>query len=212
MKILAKIFFLLSLLVYSCSPKLTNLEFVKEEIAAYYESGEYDKKVNEIISGAVKEFESVKVEDSTAVVFDVDETALSNYQIIKEMDFGYIHEPWDKWIEEARAPAIPGVNNLYEFLIGKGIKVIFITGRKDYQYSSTFKNLHSAGYKLFDTLIVRMKNEYSLGAVDFKSKKREELTAKGYKIVGTVGDQWSDLGGLFHGIQVKIPNYLYYVE
>jgi acid phosphatase len=212
MKNVTKIIFFLSLLIYSCSPKLTNLDFVKEEVAAYYESGEYDKEVAEIISDAIKEFESIKVENSTAVIFDVDETALSNYENIREMDFGYVRELWDKWIEEAKAPSIPGVKNLYDFLIEKGIKIIFITGRKDYHYSSTFKNLHSAGYTFFDTLIVRMEVEYNFGAIDFKSKKREELTAKGYKIVGTVGDQRSDLEGSFHGIQVKVPNYIYHIE
>ena len=211
MRNFTKIFLLLSLLIYSCAPKLTNLDFVKEEIAAYYESGKYDEEVNAVISDAIREFESIKVENSAAVIFDVDETALSNYEIMKETEFGYFHELWDKWIEEAKAPAIPGVKNLYEFLIGKGIKIIFITGRKDYHYNSTFKNLHSAGYTIFDTLIVRMKDEYSFGAVDYKSKKRKELTAKGYKIAGTVGDQWSDLKGSFHGIQIKIPNYIYYI-
>ena len=212
MKSFTKIFFFSLLLIYSCSTKLTNLDFAKEEIAAYYESGKYDMEVAGVISDAIKEFESVKVEDSTAVIFDVDETALSNYETTKETDFGYVPEIWNRWIEEARAPAIKGVKNLYEFLAGKGIKIIFITGRKDFQYTPTLNNLHSAGYASFDTLIVRMHGEYNLGAVEFKSKKREELTARGYKIAGTVGDQWSDLKGGYHGIQIKIPNYLYYIK
>jgi acid phosphatase len=206
------ILFLLSILIYSCSTKLVNLDFAKEDIAEYYESNEYEKEVDEIISEAIKEFESVEPVDSAAVVFDVDETALSNYEITKATDYGYIPELWDKWIEEARAPAITGIKNLYNFLIDKGFRIIFITGRKDYQYNSTYSNLKSAGYTSFDTLIVRLKDEYKVGAVEFKSGKREELSAKGYKIIGTVGDQWSDLNGSFHGIQVKIPNYLYYVE
>lgn len=212
MKNFIKTFLFLTLFVYSCSPKLTNLDFAKDEIVTYYESGEYNKEVALVISDVIKEFESIKVEDSAAVVFDVDETALSNYEIMKETDFGYVPNIWDKWIDETKAPAISEVKNLYDFLIKEKIKIIFITGRKDFQYNATFKNLQSAGYALFDTLIVRMKDEYKLGAVDFKSKKREELTAKGYKIAGTVGDQWSDLKGSFHGIQVKLPNYIYYVE
>ena len=44
---------------------------------------------------------------------------------------------------------------------------------------------------------------------EFKSAKRVELIELGYEIIGTVGDQWSDLEGPHHGIQVKIPNYLY---
>ncbi len=212
MKSFTKTLILLLLFLYSCSPKLTNLDFVKEDIIKYYESGEYDKEVGEATTDAIKKFEAIKVEDSSAVVFDVDETALSNYEIIKEMDFGYIKEPWDKWIEEAKAPAISEVKDLYNSLIARGIKIIFITGRKDYQYFSTYNNLHSSGYSLFDTLIVREKDEYKLGASDYKTKKRKQLSAKGYKIVGTVGDQWSDLIGENLGIPVKIPNYLYIVE
>ena len=212
MKNFIKTFLFLTLFVYSCSPKLTNLDFAKDEIVTYYESDEYNNEVAMVISDVIKEFESIKAGDSAAVVFDVDETALSNYEILKETDFGYVPNIWDKWIDEAKAPAISEVKNLYDFFIKEKMKIIFITGRKDFQYNATFKNLQSAGYALFDTLIVRMKDEYKLGAVDFKSKKREELTAKGYKIVGTVGDQWSDLNGSFHGIQVKIPNYLYHIE
>jgi acid phosphatase len=212
MNSLTKILLLLSVLICSCSPKLTNLNFVKEEVAEYYESGKFDKELDEIISDAMKEFESIIIEDSTAVVFDVDETVLSNYEINKAIDFGYVPEIWDEWIKEARAPAIPGVKKLYNLLVEKGINIIFITGRKDYHYKATLINLYSEGYLSFDTLIVRMNNEYDIDAIEYKSKKREELSARGYKIIGTVGDQWSDLEGSFHGIQVKIPNYIYYIE
>lgn len=212
MKYFTKIFFLFSFLIISCSHKLTNLDFIKEEIAAYYESGEFDKEVDKIISDAIKDFESVAIEESTAVVFDIDEAALSNYQVKKETDFGYIPSIWDEWVKEAKAPAIPSVKRLYDFLIQKKMRIIFITGRKDYQYDPTIRNLHSAGYIQFDTLIVRMNDEYHQKAIEFKSGKREALTARGYKIAGTVGDQWSDLKGSFHGIQVKIPNYIYHIE
>jgi len=212
MRYFKEIFFLLTLLICSCSSQLKNLDFIKEEIRTYYESGEFDREVSETVSDAIEEFETIRVDDYSAVVFDVDETALSNYEITRETDFGYVHKLWDGWIEEARAPAIPAVKNLYDYLIEKGIKVIFLTGRKENQYEPTIKNLHYAGYTLFDTLIVRTKDENNLNALEFKSKKREALTVHGYKIIGTVGDQWSDLGGSFHGVQVKIPNYLYYIE
>ena len=55
-------------------------------------------------------------------------------------------------------------------------------------------------------------DEAKMKAVDFKSTKRVWLTEQGYKIIGTVGDQWSDLEGEYHGIRVKIPNYLYLIE
>ena len=80
------------------------------------------------------------------------------------------------------------------------------------EYEVTYGNLVKEGYITFDTLITQREHEYKLKAAEFKSAKRTELTEKGYDIIGTVGDQWSDLEGEYHGIQVKIPNYLYLIE
>lgn len=166
----------------------------------------------EVVDDAINKFKSIKPDDSTTVVFDIDDTVLSYYELDKETSFGYVPELWDKWIDNATVPAIPQVKKLYDFLINGGFRIIFLSGRKDYNYAGTIRNLNSAGYTKFDTLIVRNKNEYELTSLAFKSVKREKLNARGYKIVGTVGDQWSDLKGPHHGIQVKIPNYIYSIE
>ncbi|MCH6573702.1 MAG: hypothetical protein IH795_00645, partial [Bacteroidetes bacterium] len=79
----------------------------------------------------------------------------------------------------------------------------------DDEYDATYKNLINQGYTEFDTLITKNKNEYGMKSVDFKSAIRVELVQRGYDIIGTVGDQWSDLEGPHHGIKIKIPNYLY---
>ncbi len=196
----------------SCATVPINLSIAKEEVINYYESGKYEKDLDKVVNKAIDEFKNVPAADSSAVVFDIDETTLSNYEINKELDFGYVPGLWDKWIDDAKAPAIAGVKRLYDFLHEKGFKLIFITGRKEYQYKATYKNLVDDGYKNFDTLIVRKPGEYDLTAQQYKSKKREELTKNGYKIVGDVGDQYSDLDGPDHGIQVKIPNYMYLIK
>ena len=213
MKNFTKILFLFSiLLVYSCSQTIPHLSKAKQEVISYYESGGYDKEVEEIVNSAVRQFENIEVSDSAVVIFDVDDTSLSYYELDKSISFGYVPEIWDRWVENETVPAVPQVKRLYDFLIDKGFNVIFISGRKDYHYDGTIRNLFSAGYAEFDTLIVRSKMEYELDAVDYKSNEREKLTSRGYKIVGTVGDQWSDLEGPYHGIQVKIPNYVYSIE
>jgi hypothetical protein len=74
------------------------------------------------------------------------------------------------------------------------------------------ENLIKVGYDKLDTLIVKDKKYYDSLAVKYKSDKCTEITAKGFDIVGTVGDQWSDLKGPYHGKQVKIPDYQYYIE
>jgi len=213
MKNFIKIFFLLStFLIYSCAQTIPHLSSVKLEIISYYESGGFDKETAGVVKDAIEKFKSLKADDSAAVVFDIDDTALSYYELDKEISFGYVPELWDKWIDDEIVPAIPQVKKLYDFLINRGFRIIFLSGRKDYNYAGTIRNLDSAGYTKFDTLIVRNKNEYDLDALNFKSSKREKLTTRGYNIVGTVGDQWSDLRGPDHGIQIKIPNYIYSIE
>ncbi len=203
-----------SLYLYGCASEptyLVNLSFVKGALINYQESGQFDKEAESAVNEAINKFEKIIPGDNSVVIFDVDETALSNYSYNRKWDFGYVEKYFDMWIDSAKAPAITEVLNLYTYLKERNFRIIFITGRKSYQYDATIKNLLNAGYTTFDTLIVKDKKYYGSTALKFKSAKRTELTSNGYLIVGTVGDQWSDLEGPYHGIQVKIPDYQYYI-
>ncbi len=204
------------ILFQSCATVPVNLATVKEQLIKYHNSGEYDKALNGVIKDAEDEFnllfDKQAVKSNDAVVFDIDETALSNYEFNKEIGFGYSKTLWDEWIDSAKAPAIQQVKNLYDYLLKNNVKIIFITGRKKHQYNSTYKNLKSVGYTSFDTLITRQPSEFGMTAIDYKSRVRVELAHSGYNIIGDVGDQWSDLRGPYHGIQVKIPNYQYIIN
>jgi predicted secreted acid phosphatase len=146
------------------------------------------------------------------VIFDVDETALDNFELAEKMGFGYNYEMNKQWNAELKAPAIDQAKELYNYLLSRGSKIIFLTGRNLAEYEVTYQNLKNAGYTVFDTLITQIGDEKKMKAQKFKSSKRVWLTRQGYEIVGTVGDQWSDLEGEYHGIQVKIPNYLYLIK
>jgi acid phosphatase len=211
----SRIFFnlTLTLFLFSCATeKPINLSIAREEVKQYYKSGKYDEELNKVIAEAKKEFEKVAFKENSVVIFDIDETTLNNYGLAEQMGFGYVYELNKKWNAELKAPAISQVKELYDFLISKGAKVIFLTGRNFYEYEATYQNLVKEGYSVFDTLITQIGDETKMKAKDFKSSKRVWLTEKGYEIIGTVGDQWSDLEGEYHGIQIKIPNYLYLIE
>jgi acid phosphatase len=201
-------------LFFACvkNEKPTNLSIAKEEVMQYYESGKFDEELNTAIEEAKKKFANVDFKENSVVIFDIDETVLNNYGLAEQMGFGYVYEMNKKWNAEAKTPSIPQVKELYDFLLSKGSKIIFLTGRNFYEYEVTYQNLKNAGYTVFDTLITQIGDETEMKAKDFKSGKRVWLTEQGYDIVGTVGDQWSDLEGEYHGIQVKIPNYLYLIE
>ena len=201
-------------LIFACekNEKLINLSIAKEQVKDYYESGKFDQELNQLIEEAKKQFDKIKFEENSLVIFDIDETALDNYGLAEQMGFGYVYEMNKKWNAEMKAPAIEQVRELYDFLLSKGAKIIFLTGRNFPEYAATYQNLKNAGYTVFDTLITQMDDERKMKSQDFKSSKRVWLTQQGYEIVGTVGDQWTDLEGEYHGIQIKIPNYLYLIE
>ncbi|MDP4191405.1 MAG: HAD family acid phosphatase [Bacteroidota bacterium] len=196
----------------SSSSVPVNLSKAKKQISFYYESGQYQAELDLIIQDAMEEFNKMPIKDSSAVVFDVDETALSNYQAIKQVDFGYVPELWDKWVLQAKAPAIDDTKDLYHYLLQKKIHIIFLSARNPEQYEATYKNLVSAGYTKFDTLIVRSKNNIDTPAGVFKNVERIVLSNLGYNIIGSVGDQLSDFQGENVGLVVKLPNYMYLTE
>ncbi len=193
----------------SCTDKPVNLSAARESVKEYYESGKFDEELDNVIREAKNKFSKVEFIDNSVVIFDVDETALNNYEISKKMGYGYVYEMVYEWTQNAKVPAFPQVKELYDYLLSKGSKIIFLTARGYDEYDATYNNLITQGYTEFDTLITKSKNEYKMKSLDFKSAKRDELVQGGYNILGTVGDQWSDLEGPHHGIQVKIPNYLY---
>ena len=202
-----------SLTFFGCSSnQLVNLRTSKDIVKDYYETGKYTDEMNEVIKDAKEKFDKVEVKNNSVVIFDVDETALNNYGLAKQMDFGYVYDLNKKWNEELKAPAIKETQDLYFYLLNKGFKIIFLTGRNSSEYDVTYKNLIQEGYSGFDTLITQSKEDQKLKAQEFKSKVRTELTNQGYEIVGTVGDQWTDLNGGNSGIQIKLPNYLYEIK
>lgn len=211
-----KLFFLTLILTFtfiSCtSNQLVNLRTSKDIVKEYYESGKYNEEMREVINNAKEKFDKVTPTNKSVVIFDVDETALNNYGLALMMDFGYVYDLNKKWNEELKAPAIKETQDLYFYLLNKGFKTIFLTARNSNEYNVTYKNLIQEGYTGFDTLITQSKEDQKLKSQEFKSKVRTELTNQGYEIVGTVGDQWTDLNGPYSGIQIKLPNYLYEIK
>jgi acid phosphatase len=203
------VIFAVVILLAGCNTKPVNLSVARESVKEYYETGKFDEELDNVIREAIDKFSKVEFTENSVVIFDVDETALDNYEVSKEMGYGYVYEMVYEWTQDAKVPAFPQVKELYNYLLRKGSKIIFLTARGYDEYDATYKNLINQGYNGFDTLITKSKNEYDMKSLEYKSAKRDELVQKGYEIIGTVGDQWSDIEGPHHGIQVKIPNYLY---
>jgi putative acid phosphatase of HAD superfamily subfamily IIIB len=205
---------------------LRNLTLVKEELIAYHDChcdcGCYEQDL-ERTGGAALAFLRRYVEAhprtlsapdpqlKPALVLDVDETALSNWENIRRTDFAFSRVEYLGWEREMRATPIRPTLELFQFAKGQGLATIFITGRTESEREWTTKDLESAGYQGW-TLLVMRQADSPKPAGEFKSAERKKLRAQGYLIVENVGDQASDLAGDPALRSFKLPNPFYLVR
>jgi phosphoglycolate phosphatase-like HAD superfamily hydrolase len=160
-----------------------------------------------------------KAGEKLALVLDIDETSLSSYCEEKREDYGFIAPMYNQWLmsTEASIP-IPGTLALFNQARAAGVAVFFITGRPgvkgaaDDQTEATARNLALAGYKDWQGLVLRGEAERTMDTTAYKSAARQRIADDGYRILMSVGDQWSDLNGTPRAeISVKLPNPFYYL-
>jgi acid phosphatase len=154
-----------------------------------------------------------KAGERLALVLDVDETSLSNYCEMKREDYGFLATMFNAWEVSSEADiALPGTLRLFHRARAAGVEVFFITGRPGEQKAATAKNLEAAGYKGWKGLSLREGPQKNMATVEYKSQERKKIVDAGYRIVMSVGDQWSDLNGDARAeISVKLPNPFYYL-
>lgn len=217
-----------------------NLSDFKAELLNYKCSGAYDREFREVIDQAITQVVTRARENrekdhaQLAIVLDIDETSLSNWEEMKANDFDLIEDgPCSVAKSDALGWPVPAAPcGFVEWMLLAGAKpsdtirlytkarennvaVFFITGRKEIKkddhrvFDATAENLRKAGYKDWEKLLVRS-FEDKTSIQDFKTAMRIEIEKK-YKIIANVGDQYSDLRG-GHAEQVyKVPNPFYFV-
>ena len=182
-----------------------NVGDAKTAAVQYHDSGEYQKDLAEVAAQAINWIgNQAPNTPRPAVVFDIDETALSNWEVIKANDFGrFIGGPcnlpdacgWRAWDLTAQSTVIPPTLDTYNAAKALGSAVFFITGRDEGQRVATEQNLQSAGYTGYARLIMAPPGVVYASAADFKAPQRAAIEAEGYTIVANIGDQPSDLAG-----------------
>jgi acid phosphatase len=150
--------------------------------------------------------------EKLALVLDIDETSLSNWNVESQDDFGYISNDWVDWENSKKAPAIAGTLRLFQEALKDHVSVFFITGRDVSLDAVTSDNLKSAGYHDWAGLSLRGPHPATQSVTDYKSGERKKIADAGYKIILNVGDQMSDLNGSPQAeMSVKLPNPFYYI-
>jgi acid phosphatase len=189
----------------------------------YHDSGAYDRDLA-TVAHAAKSYLDVRLANAArachrlsvrcrpnrrfAIVLDIDETSLSNYQGLVASNFS---------AAGIVAPAVSGTGTaiqptlqLYRAARSRSVAVYFITGRPSAIQSITEANLRSVGYDQGWNAIYFKPS--GTGTAAFKSSTRAGIQRQGYDIVVNLGDQESDLDGGHADRAVKLPNPFYFIS
>lgn len=205
---------LLGSLSFTSFSEPANLSLVKKEIQQYHDAGLYEKELTAAIEKAhsyIIEKARQNQDKKLAIVLDIDETSLSNYDKMVKREFSGDRARIHQEILAADSPAIAPMLALYKDSLAHNIKIFFVTGRDESERAATEKNLSRAGYKHWAGLILRPENYREPSIIPFKSSARANIGKKGYTILASIGDQGSDIQGGYAMKGFKLPNPYYYL-
>jgi hypothetical protein len=145
----------------------------------------------------------------SAIVFDIDETSLSNYTAIDADNFTFGPASQAEATNEI-GTAIEPTLDLFNLAKKKGIAIFLITGRRENTRAHTTSNLTREGFEGYKELILKP-DASTDSTVAYKSGARTDIEDQGYRIVANVGDQYSDLAGGHAQVAFKLPNPFYFL-
>ena len=193
-----------------------NLSQAKDEVYLYINSGKYGRDLTKVAVKAGKYVakraaKPLKEGEKRAIVFDIDETTLTNLSHITAHDFGYVPTVWKNWVASGQARAIIPVQLVYDVAVRNNVEVFFITARGESERAATERNLRQVGYATWTKIYFKADGS-ELPSRAFKTGVRRQITADGYTIIANFGDQHSDLDGGFAERAFKLPNPFYIVK
>ena len=133
-----------------------------------------------------------------AVIVDIDETVLDNSRYDAELVLrgaANSSERWRDWCERAEAGAVPGAVDFLRYASRRGVRVFYITNRRQSGKHGTITNLRNLGFPDVseETVMVRAEE-----APSSKQSRRDQV-AKQYRIALLVGDNLNDFTDDFAG-------------
>ncbi len=195
-----------------------SLTDAKQAVVRYHDSGKYMQEIAKTMDSATRYLkmqlaDEIKNGKKPAIVLDIDETSLSNYDNMVKASFGGTLEQMQAAEMQGNDTVIAPTLKLYNFAKENNVAVFFITGRHEDERASTVANLQKAGFANWDGLIFKSAAYYqSKSAAIYKTAIRKDLATKGYDIILNIGDQKSDLAGGYARKTVKLPNPFYVIS
>ena len=193
-----------------------NLGLYKQELVEWHDSGDYERAFAVASKPAAsylrQRIAQRKAGEKLAVVFDIDETLLSNWGYLTARDFGITSPSFADWVARHNDPALMPTRAIYEEARQAGLPIFLITGRSEALRAHTLRQLKAAGYTGWERLYMKPLRYVDASIIPFKSGARREIAAQGYTVTLNMGDQWSDLRGGYAERPVKLPNPYYFIR
>lgn len=197
---------------------LPKLAQIKSDLRDYIDSGHY---MHDVANAArpglhylkmrVRQHEANHDVEKLAVVFDIDETLLSNTTMMKALSFGGNGPLFHQYERQAIGKRMPATAKIFDYARQHDVAIFLITGRSKQMHAPTVKNLKSQGFQGYTALYMWPKSSHQTVA-QFKASKRCNIVKQGYHIVLNVGDQWSDMDVRCLGEKrIKLPNPFYFI-
>jgi 5'-nucleotidase (lipoprotein e(P4) family) len=201
-----KLFFVLVILMYACSPKLVpvdgnvpngNIAINGKLFMTYFQqtTAEYRALCFQAYNIARLRLDQYKSSGKPpAIITDIDETVLDNspYQAQRSLQgLDYEKESWYHWTDLALADTVPGSASFLKYAASKGFEVFYITNRDGRERQTTLRNLEKFDLPNTDMRHLILKQDIS------SKELRRKFVADTHDIVMLIGDNLSDFSILF---------------
>jgi 5'-nucleotidase (lipoprotein e(P4) family) len=133
-----------------------------------------------------------------AIIVDADETVLDNSRFQAELvlrNVAFTSQAWQDWINRAEAGAVPGALEFLNYSFRHGVRVFYITNRRQTEKAGTVANLKKLGFPNVSEETVMIREQ---GTTASKESRRQSVRSR-YRVVLLVGDNLNDFNDDFTG-------------
>jgi 5'-nucleotidase (lipoprotein e(P4) family) len=131
-----------------------------------------------------------------AIIVDLDETILDNSRnearIVKQ-GTPFTPDSFTAWVNRAECDAVPGAVEFLRYANSRGVRVFYVTNRKQIEKEGTARNLRKLGFPNVndETLLLRPENG------DLSKEPRRQAVNARYHVVLLMGDDLNDFAAVF---------------
>ena len=187
-------------------------------INAYQASGRFAKDRSNVVAqaggflrGWLRDECADRAACKPAIVFDIDDTLVSWYPLLKTIDFGWNQQVNTAAIDGCLTPKIRSTAALFDEAKRRGVTIFLITGRPEEDRAATIVCLTELGITGYRQLTMRAPDQMSMTAKAYKSAARKGIEDRGYRIALAIGDQVSDSSGGYTDGAFVLPNPMYFI-